>query len=176
MKYCRTLVAQGLLADPATKLEMTRQRCWEDPPQRIGEPDLCVWHAAIRLIDTLVGSHKGHYVNPHTWTIGGTFESTFILPKPANAGNTRPRKRRAAKPGRKARAGSASRKSTTKPTRPQLTEEEKRELSRVHARENRERRKKLGLCKDCPNKVNQGQIRCTDCAQKHNKARQAQRE
>ena len=35
----------------------------KDSLQRIGEPDLCVRHAAIRLIDTLVGSHKDHYVN-----------------------------------------------------------------------------------------------------------------
>ena len=146
------------------------------PYQPAGPCTADLYRARNALNDTRLASHKGCYVNPHTWAVGGTFEFTFILPKPANAGNTRPRKRRAAKPGRKARAGSASRKSTTKPTRPQLTEEEKRELSRVHARENRERRKKLGLCKDCPNKVNQGQTRCTDCAQKHNKARQAQRE
>ena len=37
----------------------------KDSLQRIGEPDLCVRHAAIRLIDTLVGTYNGHYVNPH---------------------------------------------------------------------------------------------------------------
>ena len=38
----------------------------KDSLQRIGEPDLCVRHAAIRLIDTLVDSHKDHYVNLST--------------------------------------------------------------------------------------------------------------
>ena len=114
-------------------------------------------------------------MNPHTWAIGGTFEFTFILPKLANAGNTRPRKPKPAKPGRKARKSSANRKPTTKPTRPQLTEEEKRELSRVHARENRQRRKKLGLCKDCPKEAIKGQTRCPHCVEKHRRTRQAQR-
>ena len=41
------------------------------------------------------------HTHPHTRAIGGTFEFTFILPKPANSGNTRPRKRRANQLGRK---------------------------------------------------------------------------
>ncbi len=65
MKYCRTLVAQGLLADPATKWEITRQRCWEDPPQRIGEPDWRIPRAGVlRLIDTRRGSHNGSLRKP----------------------------------------------------------------------------------------------------------------
>ena len=44
----------------------------------------------LHLIDTRSASLNSHYVNPHTWAIGGTFEFTFILPKPANAGNTLP--------------------------------------------------------------------------------------
>ena len=39
--------------------------------------------------------------SPHTRAIGGIFEFTFILPKPANAGNTRSQQRRADEPRRK---------------------------------------------------------------------------
>ena len=40
------------------------QHQWEDPPQRIGEPDLGILPSGVlRFIDTRVGSHKGHYVN-----------------------------------------------------------------------------------------------------------------
>ena len=44
IKCYRTSVAQGLLADPATKCEMAGQRRRQDPPQRIGEPVLGVRH------------------------------------------------------------------------------------------------------------------------------------
>ena len=94
-------------------------------------------------------------MNPHTRAIGGTFQFAFILPKPANPGNTHPHKRRASEPGRQTQAGSVNRKSATKPTRPRLTDEQMRELRRVHASENRQRRKELGLCKDLPKPGNQ---------------------
>ena len=39
------------------KYDIPSQRRWEDPPQRIGEPDLGILPSGIlRLIDTLVGS------------------------------------------------------------------------------------------------------------------------
>ena len=45
----------------------TGQRRWEDPPQRIGGPDLGIHPSGpsgvLRLIDTRRGSPKGHYVN-----------------------------------------------------------------------------------------------------------------
>ena len=44
IKCYRTSVAQGLLADSATKCEMAGQRRRQDPPQRIGEPVLGVRH------------------------------------------------------------------------------------------------------------------------------------
>ena len=68
---------------------------------------------------------------PRTRAIGSTFQFTFILPKPANSGNTRPKKPKHTKPGRKTRAGTANHKSDTKPAKPRLTEEQKRELRRV---------------------------------------------
>ena len=43
-------------------------------------------------------------VPPHTRAIGRTFEFTFLLPKPANAGNTQPGKRNATKTASKPKA------------------------------------------------------------------------
>ena len=73
----------------------------------------------------------------------------LLLPKPANTGGGRPKKRKATK-----------HKTATKPARPSLTEEQKRELRRVRAAENYQRRKELSLCKDCPAKAIKGQSRC----------------
>ena len=61
-----------------------------------------------------------------TRATGSTSEFAFILPKPANASNTRPHKRKAARPSHKTRAATAGRKTAAKPTRPRLTEEQKR--------------------------------------------------
>lgn len=58
-------------------------------------------------------------------------------------------------------------KSAIKVPRPRLTEEQKRERSRVQAKERFWRRKELGLCKDCPDEAIKGQIRCLDCVEKH---------
>ena len=113
--------------------------------------------------------------NPHTRAIGGTFELTFVLPKPANTGNTRPKKPKHTKPGRKTRAGTANHKSATKPAKPRLTEEQKRELRRVLAAEDRQRGKELGLCKDCPARAIKGKTRCPKCAEEHRQAHRAQR-
>ena len=104
---------------------------------------------------------------PRTRAIGSTFQFTFILPKPANSGNTRPKKPKHTKPGRKTRAGTANHESATKPAKPRLTEEQKRELRRVLATEDRQRRKELGLCKDCPARAIKGKTRCPSCAARH---------
>ena len=46
------------------KYDIPGQHRWEDPPQRIGEPDLSVRCAGVlRLIDTCGVSRKSHYVN-----------------------------------------------------------------------------------------------------------------
>ena len=112
---------------------------------------------------------------PRTRAIGSTFQFTFILPKPANSGNTRPKKPKHTKPGRKTRAGTANHKSATKPAKPRLTEEQKRELRRVLATEDRQRRKELGLCKDCPARAIKGKTRCSKCAEEHRQAHRDQR-
>ena len=104
---------------------------------------------------------------PRTRAIGSTFQFTFILPNPANTGNTRPKKPKHSKPGRKTRAGTANHKSATKPAKPRLTEEQKLELRRVLATEDRQRRKELVLCKDCPARAIKGKTRCPSCAARH---------
>ena len=45
---------------------------------------------------------------PRTRAIGSTFQLTFILPKPANSGNTRLKNRKAVKPRHKTHADSAN--------------------------------------------------------------------
>ena len=63
-KCCRHSVAQGLLAYPATKLEIAGHRRRKDPLQRIYEPDLGILPSDVFwLIDTRCDSPKGHYVN-----------------------------------------------------------------------------------------------------------------
>ena len=63
-KYYRHSVAQDFLVDPASRFEIAGQIRQEEPPQRIDEPDLGIHPSdVLRLIDTLVGSPKGHYVN-----------------------------------------------------------------------------------------------------------------
>ena len=66
-------------------------------------------------------------LSPHTRAIGGTFEFTFILPKPANSGNTRPRKRKRVKPSRKTHADSANRETAANAAGPRLAEKRTRE-------------------------------------------------
>ena len=99
---------------------------------------------------------------PHTQVIGDTFEFTFILPKPANSGGGRPKARHATNPTRKVRKSTSGRETISKANRPHLTEEQKRELRRVRAAEERQRRKELGLCKDCPSKTINDRTRCND--------------
>ena len=88
---------------------------------------------------------------------------------PANAGNTKSRTRKVSKQPTKKRSGANKRKSAVHAPKPRLTEEQKRELRRVRAAEERQRRKELGLCRDCKNLAVRGQTRCPDCAKKHSK-------
>ena len=88
---------------------------------------------------------------------------------PANAGNTKSRVRKASKLIVKKGAGATKRKSTTRPPKPKLTDEQKRELRRVRAAEKRQRRKELGLCRDCKNLAVPGKARCPDCTEKRSK-------
>ena len=122
---------------------------------------------ASHLIDTRLASHRVHYVNLRTCAIGCTFEFTFILPKPANSGNTRPKKPKATNSSSKTGAGTTKHKKATKPASPRLTQEQKRERDRVRATDKRQRSKELGLCKHCPAKPIKGQTRCPSCAARH---------
>ena len=88
---------------------------------------------------------------------------------PANAGDTKSRVRKASKKAVRKGAGAGKRKSATRALKPKLTDEQKRQLRRVRTAEERQRRKELGLCRDCNNLAVPGKTRCPDCAEKHNK-------
>ena len=122
-------------------------------------------------------SPKGHRrpQTPHTRTIGGTLEVSFILPRPDNLGNTRPRKRKATTPTQKVQANAAKSKPARPAMKPLLTVEQKQELRQVRAAENRQRRKELGLCKDCLNKAIKGQSRCSTCLENNRQRRKRQK-
>ena len=104
---------------------------------------------------------------PRTRAIGSTFQFTFILPKPANSGKTRPEKPKATNSSSKTGTGTTKHKKATNPARPRLTQEQKRERDRVRAAEKRQRSKELGLCNHCPATAIKGQTRCPSCAARH---------
>ena len=64
-----------------------------------------------------------------------TLHHVFVLPMPANAGNTKSRVRKASKQTIKKRSSTSKRKNATRALRPKLTDEQKRELRRVRAAE-----------------------------------------
>ena len=64
---------------------------------------------------------------PRTRAIGSTFQFTFILPKPANSGNTRPKNRKAVKPRHKTHADSANCETAANAAGPRLAEKQTRE-------------------------------------------------
>ena len=106
---------------------------------------------------------------PHTRTIGSTLHHVFVLPMPANAGNTKSCTRKVSKQATKTGSSTIKRKSDIRAPQPKLTDDQKRELRRVRAAEERQRRKELGICRDCKNLAVPGKTRCPDCAEKHSK-------
>ena len=100
-------------------------------------------------------------------SIGSTLHHVFVLRMPANAGNTKSRTRKVSKQTTKKGAGANKRKRAVRAPKPKHTDDQKRELKRVRAAEERERRKELDLCRDCLNSAIAGQTRCPDCAEKH---------
>ena len=101
--------------------------------------------------------------------VGHALAPVQFRPMPANAGNTKSRTRKVSKQNTKKTARALKRKSAFRAPKPKLTEEQKRELRRVRAAEERQRRKELDLCRDCKNLAVPGKTRCPDCAEKHRK-------
>ena len=107
---------------------------------------------------------------PLSRVIGSTFEHSFALPKPANAGNPKGRKRNSGRqkaPLAQAAKNDSSRLHNTE------TPGTRQGRERVLKAENRRRRKALGLCKDCRNKAIPGQSRCPDCVEKNRQRRRS---
>ena len=135
-------------------------------------------------------------IPPHGWAIGHTFEFTFDLPKPANAGGGPATSK---KPGEKRYwEGRTSKKAPARPTQPKRrssytqadpAQAEEKRLKRVeYERERRQtperkeymriqavgtsnKRKASGLCKSCQNPAIPGQTRCFSCAEQHRQSR-----
>ena len=130
-------------------------------------------------------------LSPPPRAVGHTFEYTFPLPKPNNAGGGPPaREKKSRKENRKPTPNSHPKK-TTPPRRPEPTPAEveakhqerqeydrqrsqtpeRKEYRRLLAQEKRQKTKSLGLCRDCPNAVIPNQTRCETCAAKHQASR-----
>ena len=69
----------------------------------------------------------GNTPSPRTRAIGSTFQFTFILPKPANSGNTRLKNRKAVKSRHKTHADSANCETAANAAGPRLAEKQRRE-------------------------------------------------
>ena len=128
-------------------------------------------------------------VSPLPRAVGRTFEYTFPLPKPQNAGGgpKKAKKPPVQKPPRKPKVKKPSTKATPKAPkaerRPEPTPEEveakkqarreydkkrdqtpeRKELQRRVAQARRDEAKRLGLCKDCPNPAVPNRTRCESC-------------
>lgn len=73
----------------------------------------------------------------------------------------------ASKPSPKARTSQPQNRTIGRVGQPRPTEEQKRERNRARATERRQQRINLGLCVTCSNKPIEGQIRCTECAERN---------
>lgn len=87
---------------------------------------------------------------PHPTTVDCTPGIASVPPVPTNAGGGRPKTRKAGNP-----------------SKPHLTEEEKRERDRKRAAERRQHQKENNLCISCPNQPIEGRTRCQECAERH---------
>ena len=97
-----------------------------------------------------------HRASPHTRTVGGTFEISFTLPEPANAGGGPQKAHKTTNPTNRA----------NRATTPLRICQDRREYIRTARAKRRAERKALGLCRDCPNQSTLNQIRCSSCAEK----------
>ena len=117
---------------------------------------------------------------------GHTFEYEFDLDMPVNPHYVtkpaaEPKSKRSRKtaskpesspaPAKPDRSKPSGRSKPSSPKRARLTPFEREERKRTLAAQRRQNRKEQGLCKDCPNKAIEGQIRCSDCAEKNRNRR-----
>ena len=135
-------------------------------------------------------------ISPRGRVEGRTWEATFSLPEPANAGGRPPSR---GKPARKTKGNRSASKPRAKAgpkgkqakRRPELSPAEveakrqdrleydrrrrqtpeRKEQNRLHAREKRREAKAAGLCRDCRAPAIPEQTRCEACADKRRVAR-----
>ena len=96
-------------------------------------------------------------------------------PPRANSGVERSQPGKAGKPPTKSERAPPSAEPSSRRTWLRRTNEQKREPRRVRPTENRQRGKDRSLCKNCPDEAVNAQTRYPYCAEKNNRARQAQR-
>ena len=108
-------------------------------------------------------------VAPQTRTVGGTFETSFTLPEPANAGGVPKKDRKTSKPTKKRLTQVKPKKATKSP----CTYQDRREYRRAAQAKRRVERKALGLCIHCSNHSIPGQTRCPSCSEKHRLSRRS---
>lgn len=89
---------------------------------------------------------------------------------PANAGSAKSRTRIVSKLNTKKVSSTVKGKSPVRAPKPKLTDEQKRELRWVRAAEEGERRKEVGLGRDCKNPAVSGKTRCPDLCQEEQQA------
>ena len=138
------------------------------------------------------------HIGPLPRAIGRTYEYTFPLPKPQNAGRwpqplieegafqqtfelTKPKPKKATKPNlRKPNAENPGVPTKTveeriesrrEYDRARSQTEERKKFDRLYKQKVRQERKAAGLCKTCPNPAIPGQTRCESCRDKHNRNR-----
>ena len=138
------------------------------------------------------GARIDPQLSPHEWAIGHTFEYTFDLAKPDNAGNrsTKAKQKPSRKPQRKntskstQKAGKPARRPEPTPAETEAKREKRlehdhrrnqsekrREYHRNRAQEQREKAKELGKCRNCSKPAILSQTRCPRCAEAHRQSR-----
>ena len=130
-------------------------------------------------------------VPPPLRAVGHTFEFSFPIPKPANAGNSSKNQKKTARksPRKNPKTRNTTKAAANHPTVPDPSQmedrkrkrteydrqrdqtPERKEYRRLLAQERRRKVKELVLCKSCPNPAKPGQTRCPTCAEKHLESR-----
>ena len=139
----------------------------------------------------------GDGTSPRPRAVGRTFEFTFTLPKPQNAGGgpqkakkppvqKPPSKPKVKKPSKEANPKAQQTERHPEPTpaevearkenrheydRNRNNTPERKDLHRRVVQTRRDEAKKLGICKDCPNPTVPNRARCENCTTKHQQTR-----
>ena len=113
--------------------------------------------------------------SPHARAVGSTLEYDFPVITHNLYGSAKPdgsKQRRTSSNSRPAETEPAPQPKcpdTPKPKGTTFTPGQRKEQDRANRAALRQRRKELGICRDCKNLAVPGKTRCSDCAAKHSK-------